>query len=212
MGRAAWWIGLAIVYGAFWIWYGGAGDPLTPEEVERLVGRMVERGAGDGDLEALRRFGESDDGREFFMVNLVEYRERPAYADGRDPETDDPQEVDRRYTRFMLPRLVLRACHPVALGERIATLAHYDGAPDWSRAAVVRYRSRRDFLELVTDPAWAEHAVHKWAAVERTHSFPSAPLFSLFGPRFAVLVLLGTVGLAGNALIARRAARPRRIF
>jgi hypothetical protein len=200
------WAVLAIGYAAFWLWYGGSGTPLSPEEVERHMAVLAEgdRG-GRGDLEAVRRFAEGDDGREFYMMNLVLYREHPEYPDGRDRDLD-PREVDRRYTGNMVPKLLSRASHPVALVETVGTVASYEGATPWERAALVRYRSRRDFFEIVATPEFAADVVHKWAAIERTQSFPTRPIFPAPGPRFVLGALLLGVGTVGQALLRRRAA------
>ena len=51
-------------------------------------------------------FARGDDGREFFMANLNRYRAEPRYADGRGTGGTSSEEVDFRYARKMLPRLL----------------------------------------------------------------------------------------------------------
>ena len=86
----------------------------------------------------------------------------------------------------------------------------YGGFLYWycGRVAVVRYRSRRDFLEIVSTSDWAQDAVHKWAAIERTQSFPTEPALSPPGPRSIVLVLLVLIGTGVHRLLRRRATAP----
>ncbi|MHC4934219.1 MAG: hypothetical protein ACYTGV_18770, partial [Planctomycetota bacterium] len=111
---------LAILYGLFVLWYGGRGAPLTPGEVDALLAE-VQRNAGGADaadprmLEALRRVGEADDGREFYMVNLMRHRENAVYPVGHD-YGDDVQAAERRYAAGILPRLLKRASLPVFVG------------------------------------------------------------------------------------------------
>jgi hypothetical protein len=191
------WVALALLYGLFLYWYGGCTTPLSPEEVEHYLAVVAARSEDDPDVvERMRTFAATDDGGEFFMVNLVRYRDQPLYADGRDPG-GDVYEVERRYAGRMLPKLLARACHPVAGGERIASLATVEGETPWHRVMMVRYRSRRDFLEIAMSPEFEDDVVHKWAAVEKTHAFAAKPEFSLATPR---LLVLGILALAGRAL------------
>jgi hypothetical protein len=45
--------------------------------------------------------------------------------------------------------------------------------------ALVRYRSRRDFLGMCADLARDRSDIHKWAAIETTQVFPVEVRFSL---------------------------------
>jgi hypothetical protein len=198
------WLPLAVLYVAFLFWYGGFGAPLSDEEV-RGVAERLEAVAPSPELAArLVEFARSDDGREFFMVNLNRYRAEPRYEDGRDTGGASAEEVDRRYTGRMVPRLLARACHPWVMVEPILTLADFPGAPRYDRVTLVRYRSRRDFLDIVATDTWREDAKHKWAALEIAHAFPASPSFTLLGPRAIVLGILFAVGVALRAAARRR--------
>lgn len=67
------WAFLAVIYAAFLVWYGGSGDPISPEEVEKYVAIVEARNSGTDDARArvagfsarLREFMETDDGQEF---------------------------------------------------------------------------------------------------------------------------------------------------
>jgi hypothetical protein len=67
---------------------------------------------------------------------------------------------------------------------------------------MVRYRSRRDFLQFAMDANKAEKFVHKWAAIEKTHVFPVKPIVSLF----AVRTLIGLILLSVGSLLVKIAA------
>jgi hypothetical protein len=62
--------------------------------------------------------------------------------------------------------------------------------PGWSFGAVMRYRSRRDMIELVLDPMFADVHVFKEAAMSNTAAFPISPAFVTFGPRITIALLL----------------------
>ena len=71
------WAFLAVIYAAFFVWYGGSGDPISPEEVEKYMAIAEPRG-GDSEVSTnLREFMETDDGQEFVMVNLNVPRRAP---------------------------------------------------------------------------------------------------------------------------------------
>jgi hypothetical protein len=198
---------LAILYGLFVFWYGGRGAPLTLREVDALLAD-IQRNAGGEDgasprmLEALRRVGEADDGREFYMVNLMRHREKAVYPEGNDFD-DDVQAAERRYAAGILPRLLKRACLPVFVGTPTGLFIQPEGADVWDQVGIVRYRSRRDLLEMVAEPGMSAVGVHKWASLEKTQVFPVRPVISLVWLRGAVAVLLALLGVALHLALRR---------
>ena len=71
---------LLAVYAAFWLWWGGSGEALTPEEGAAYIERLREAGeqsshSEPGLLEAFERLVAEDDGRECDLVNLMKFRE-----------------------------------------------------------------------------------------------------------------------------------------
>ena len=79
---------------------------------------------------------------------------------------------------------------PVFIARRIGSFIQPDGADHWHYVAMVRYRSRRDFLRFALAIEAGEISMHKWAALEKTHVFPVRPLVSLVLVRCTVGVLL----------------------
>ena len=80
-------LALGVLYAAFWLWYGGESDPLTPDEVAAYMARLEEIAARSehSDPELRRAFAElasQDDGREYYMINLMKYREKAQYPPG----------------------------------------------------------------------------------------------------------------------------------
>ena len=79
-----------------------------------------------------------------------------------------------------------------------------DGVDVWDMGGLVRYRSRRDFLEIVTDAAFSGKHHFKAAALEKTIAFPVEPDFNLGDPR----LLIGLFILSFTALLdARRSSQ-----
>jgi hypothetical protein len=123
------------------------------------------------------------------MVNLIRYRTKAAYPPGWD-YGDDPHAADAWYNRALVPLLLKRACIPVFLGRSAGRFLAPEGTESWDCVALVRYRSRRDFLRLCADLAIDRADVHKWAAIEATQVFPVDARFSLIMLRVVIALAL----------------------
>ena len=203
------WVVIFLVYAVFHVWYGGNGSPLSADEVEHYAARAREL-AGPEAEERFRKFASSDDGKQFVMVNLNKYRERPEYRDGREVDLSS-REVEQLYLADVLPKLLVRACHPVIVIDPILSFAGEGNfeRTDWERIALARYRSRRDFLEIMLESNWEEGGQHKWAALERTHTMPTVPRLWGVGIRVVPFLLLLCVGLLLDRIFgARRSGHP----
>jgi hypothetical protein len=193
-------VSCSLLYLLFLWWYGGRGTPMSVAEVEALLER-VRRNAestavssGPELLPLLRELTAADDGREFVMVNLIRYRSKAAYPPGWD-YGDDPRAADARYNRAVLPLLLKRGCIPVFFGRSAGKFLAPNGSEPWDCVGLVRYRSRRDFLDFCVDLARDRADVHKWAAMETTQVFPVTAQVSLAMIRVVVALALGLVVL-----------------
>jgi hypothetical protein len=194
----------AALYAGFIVWYGGRGRPLDALETEQWLARLAATAHEPQSLallDSVRGLVARDDGREFIMLNLVRYRARAAYPAGFHYD-DDARAADRRYGRAIMPRLLRLGCLPVFIARRSANFIEPEGADAWHYVAMVRYRSKRDFLRFALAVEQHDIAVHKWAAIEKTHVFAVRPLISLILVRGAVGVLLGLAGAALCLLLA----------
>ena len=146
----------------------------------------------------LRKFMEEDTGDDFVMVNVIDMYDTPLQIEGVEPgETSD--EVLARYMEYMTPALFARACHPVIYGQAASAamdIMNADGMEAWSTGAGMRYRSRRDMLEISSDPAFAGSHEFKVAAMRKTIAFPIDPWMQLGDPRLVLALLLGMIGCA----------------
>jgi uncharacterized protein (DUF1330 family) len=98
-----------------------------------------------------------------WMVNLMKYREVADYADGRETPISG-READDLYT----PRESL-----AAIGAEIVFAGEVDqqllgDAPIWDRVGVVRYPTRRSFIEMQSRPDFQRQHVHKDAGMAET--------------------------------------------
>lgn len=192
----------SLLYLMFLLWYGGRGSPMSAAEAESLLERVQRNAEAAGArvpvgaelLSSLREIAKADDGREFIMVNLIRYRKKALYPPGSD-YGDDPHTADARYNRAVVPRLLKRACIPIFLGRSAGRFLEPNGSEPWDCVALVRYRSRRDFLGLCIDLAKDRADVHKWAAIETTQVFPVDVRLSLSVIRLVIALALGLIVL-----------------
>lgn len=181
-----------MLYVAFWLWWGGNGRPLSPDELEEGLRRLQATDTsehGQEALEQVRRLLRNDDGKEFVMLNLVRHRPKALYPAGLN-YGDDPKAADRRYGKSIVWDLLRNGNLMLFIAPRVADFIVPDGADEWHYVALVRYRSRRDFLRFAQQSSRADKFVHKWAAIEKTHIFAVRPMLSLFMVRTLVALVL----------------------
>lgn len=190
------WLLLAVVYGAFFSWYTSFSGPLTDDEIEKYMRYFEENQTPTGDLESIRRFMEEDTGDDFAMVNVIELYDTPLQIEGVSPGETSNQVLDK-YMEYMYPALFSRACHPVFFGQAASValdLMNAEGMESWTSGALMRYRSRRDMLEISTNPAFSGSHEFKAAAMAKTIAFPVDPWISLGDPRLLLALVLALVG------------------
>lgn len=207
------WAGPLLAWLAFCFWYGNTAGPLSAEEIERFAEQARQSGRAEAQIADLRRFMEQDDGDQFLMVNLLLLAGSGAAgasgaASGPSALSGESSEaLMARYMEYMLPAMLRRASHPALVGPALfqaMDLAGIEGAEDWGSVGLVRYRSRRDLMEIALNPVFAGKHEFKVAALEKTIAVPMAPDLYLSDLRLLLLlVLLSLVGLA-DALWRRR--------
>jgi hypothetical protein len=123
-----------------------------------------------------------DDDGPIWMVNLMSYRDRAEYPDGRASDISG-READDRYTPL----------GPLAaIGAEIVFVADVDTqflnpAPAWHRVAVVKYPTRRSFVEMSTRADFQELHHHKEAGMAHTFVIGCLPMPDVpFAPQDAV--------------------------
>jgi len=192
------WIALGLLYALFFSWYTSFSGPLTDAEISKYMKFFEQRSpqlpaAG---LASLRRFMEEDTGDDFVMINVIDMYETPLQIEGVEPGESSSAVLDK-YMAYMYPALFSRACHPVLVGSAASNamdLMNADGMEHWTSGAAMRYRSRRDMLEIATNPAFAGSHDFKVAAMRKTIAFPVDPWFHLGDPRLVLGLLLGLLG------------------
>ena len=212
---ASFWVwGLALLgYAAFLGWYVNWRGPLSNAEIESLMAQMMASNVGHGDqdeMPVIRRFLEEDDGREFFMLNVIRLSETDV-ADPVSGEMRPVRQVMAGYTRMFMPALFARGGHPALAARRIGGMVDTWGlkeVPEWSMMGYIRYRSRRDLAHLVCNPRFSGAHAFKFAAMPQTFNFPTRPMImTLAGPRIWVgLSFALAAAIAQIALLLSAAA------
>ena len=183
----------------FLLWYGGRGRPLTESEVAYYLQALACSGSSEYDEAAIaqiRRLLAEDDGHEFVMQNLVRYRARALYPAGNETYGSDPRAADRRYARAIMWPLLKHGNLPIFIGRRTGSFMDHEGDAGWHYVAMVRYRSRRDFLRFALMSSQRHAFMHKWAAIDQTHVFPVKPIISLVVVRSLVGLLMVLCAMA----------------
>ena len=111
-----------------------------------------------------------DDDGPVWMVNLMKYREVADYAGGQ-ASTISGREADDRYAPVEILGDIGAA--PVFFGDVEQQLL---GAPDWDRVAVVKYPTRRSFIDMQSRPDFQEAHQHKDAGMAETIVMGCVPL------------------------------------
>ena len=131
------------------------------------------------------------------MVNYLDLNEAPPSLQATG-ENASAWDLLNHYFEFMFPNLFSRACHPVFSGPVISDaldLLNIEEGKSWDYAAVVRYRSRRDMAEIITNSNFFDRHDYKIAALEKTIAIPVSPRF-IGDLRLILLMFLLIVGLS----------------
>ena len=196
------WISLLVIYAGFFLWYTDMGGKLDEEEIEFFLEKLEENTSVNSDdsrtqISQIKRFMEEDTGMQFLMVNNIDMNENPEDVEGAEPGESAESLLDR-YMEHMYSQLIKRACHPVFAGYAIhpsMDIVGIEGAEIWDQAALMRYKSRRAFMEVVTHPNMLSKHDFKVAALEKTIAYPVETALYLSDPRFLLALILIILGL-----------------
>lgn len=163
------------------LWYRIGGSPLTEAEVNSYMQRVDELPPITRDfLQGLdvATFMRADDGKPVHVVNLFQLN------------PDSGEQALDRFSRAMLPLWLKKGGYPVFS----MPVASPSAVQPWEFISVVRYRSRRDFMEVVLDQAYSQALPDRQAAtqlnvrvVSSGNEFPR-PLSLVFAILASVLI------------------------
>lgn len=123
------------------------------------------------------------------MVNLVRVPD-VVVTDPDNGELAPAKDMMAAYSKAFIPRLTKHGGHPALAARKVGGYvdAWMVGAdPGWSIVGFMRYRSRRDMLEMVLDPTFKGAHKYKLLGVAETFSFPTQTFLRTYvSPRVTV--------------------------
>ena len=191
------WYFFILFYVFFFIWYTNLSGPLNDKEIKFFMKVISERAVNDEQrIELLRKFMEEDDGKDFFMVNFLDYNDTPETmpATGKGASSSN---LMNYYMEYMYPEMFKRASHPVFFSNVFfpaMDIVSAEGMEDWDNVALVRYRSRKDMLQIGLNPIFDERHPYKIEALDKTIAIPVETPF-LNDLRLILFILFLTLGL-----------------
>lgn len=202
------WLILGAVYIGFFFWYTDMGGKLSQEEIQIFIKKHEQNIINDGvspdseefqlRIDFLKRFMEEDNGKQFIMVNNIEMNKDPGDVLGANPG-ESADQLMSRYMEYMWPNLLRRASHPIFMSNAVyqsMDLVGIEGAETWDQAALMRYKSRRTMMEIVTNPNMMNRHGFKIAALQKTIAYPVEPFGFYSDMRVIFGMLIAIVGLS----------------
>jgi len=98
------------------------------------------------------------------MLNLLKFRDKAAYPDGRDADISGKD----AYFRYAIPmtKLVLDAGGTLDFSAEVLPLLIGEVEQEWDMAAIMTYPSPRTLGEISLTPEFQEIAVHRKAGLQ----------------------------------------------
>jgi uncharacterized protein (DUF1330 family) len=169
---------LAAAFFAVWVWQ--SAGKLSQAELHHYIGILEKELPQEMEDRAefiarLRAWGENDDGRPVFMLNLMRYHDQLKPFPGA-PTSGTPAEVNAQYEAATTPMLIKRGGYPLVAGPttRIRSgqnpesnlMVFNPDKDNWDRVVIVRYPGRRTFLDLLASPDYIKVMPYKLSSLE----------------------------------------------
>ncbi|MBB38464.1 MAG: hypothetical protein CMF01_00115 [Hyphomonas sp.] len=180
------------VFALLALWYQWQARSLDQKEIDAYLQTIEEQSqipGGRHDMAALEDFLQSDDGKPFYTVNMYRFQDVADYPPGSE-FSGSGEDAYERFSKVMISLMTARGSHPV-YGSNWA-----HSSSDWDRVVIVRYRSRRDLVDLFSTDEFADASLHKWASikehnrmlVQATHIPDAKYLFALLALSAGLLI------------------------
>ena len=114
--------------------------------------------------EQMKGFIEGDIDSPISMVNLLKYKEKAEYEDGRVTELTG-KEAYQIYA-LEVAKLVEKTGGKILFGGEVSRLMLGEVEELWDTIAIAYYPSRKKMLEMMMSPEYAEISIHRTAGLE----------------------------------------------
>lgn len=159
------------------------GEPLTQAEIDyymtKIENNLTEERTGRApeptSFDRIRSFAEADDGKAFYMVNLVREHETPQYPSwwtGERAET--VLDAKKLYSAACAPKMADAGSYSMfgVTYARDAVLTDDEDMVPWDQFYLISYPNRKAFLELLASDEYADAVIHKYAGDKDTQLIP----------------------------------------
>jgi len=134
-------------------------------------------GSVEPDAERMQAFaGQLEKEGPIVMVNLLRYRDQALYPPDAAAAPCSGREAYQRYSEVALRTVGEVGGDLVYLG-RVAVSVIAPGGEEWDDVALVRYPSRRAFIEMISRADYQAGAVHRTAALADSRLICTEALF-----------------------------------
>jgi hypothetical protein len=161
---------LLILYLAFWAWHSPWARKLTKAEIDHYLAIIEKLPLPQAEVKAIasrfRRWAEADDGKPFYMFNLIHFFPQVRTFPGAPEFQGTPQQSNAHYMKSLRWLWVSHAAYPIFDGIPQENLITMQPERTWGQVTVVRYPNRRTLLKLVSDPGYAAVEPYKFIAME----------------------------------------------
>lgn len=111
----------------------------------------------------LEEFAEANHGKEIYMVNLLKFREKAEYPDGRDTDLTGA-EAYAIYARGVA-KIIQNLGGSIVFGGNVERLMLGTVEELWDQIAIAKYPSRNAMGEMIMTPEYGEIAIHREAGL-----------------------------------------------
>ena len=162
---------LMVLYVAFWAWHSQGAGKLTQAEIDQYLAIIEKLPLPEKGIQAfidrIRPWAEADDGKAFYMFNLIHFFPRVQTFPGAPEFKGTPEKANAHYEKSLAWLWLSHASYPTFIGvPQARNLINMQPERAWDDMTVVRYPSRRTFLKLISHPTYATIAAYKFIAVE----------------------------------------------
>lgn len=192
---------LAAAFALFWRWHSPRAARLAPDEIDRYLAAVAElplpAGRAGPFVDSLRAWAADDDGRPVHLLEVMRYFSETADWLGSPAFEGTPEEANAHYEKHVAPLLLKRGAYPLVAGDAQGPnlMQTAPGQDPWSTAQIIRFPSRRAFLDLLADPEYARYEGYKFIALE-ADLVPLSPRLAIPDARWIVGTALAGVFLA----------------
>ncbi len=109
------------------------------------------------------------------MVNLLKFRDRAKYSDGRETDLSGREAYDL-YARDVMKLVVDYGGNVIFAGDT-TFLALGEATPLWDEVALAMYPTRKALFDMSTSKEWMAIAVHREAGLEGQLNIETTPSF-----------------------------------